>query len=221
MHATPAPAALIVIAKAPAAGRAKTRLSPPLTPSQAAELAEAALRDTLETVLHTAAARRVLVLDGPVGDWLPLGLEVIPQRPVSFAERLAGAFEDVGEAAFLIGMDTPQLTPELLDAALAALAARDSDAVLGLCEDGGYWGIGLRRSDPRVFAGVPMSTPRTGECQRLRLQELGLKTRMLPVLRDVDSHADAVAVAEQAPASSFARALRRTQSHGDSAQEAA
>ncbi len=221
MQVTPPRPALLVIAKAPTAGRAKTRLCPPLSLSQAAELAEAALCDTLEAMLRTPAPRRVLVLDGPPGDWLPPGLEVIPQRDVGFAERLAGAFEDVGEAAFLVGMDTPQLTPAMLTSALQELAAPASDAVLGLCEDGGYWGIGLRRPDGRVFAGVPMSTARTGECQRLRLAELGLRTRALPVLRDVDCHADALAVAAQAPASRFAGALRRTRCNTDTAQEAA
>jgi len=210
-----------VIAKAPVAGSAKTRLSPPLSPAQAAELAEAALCDTLEAVLRTRAARRVLVLDGPAGDWLPPGLEVIPQRPVGFAERLAGAFEDVGEPAFLIGMDTPQLTPAMLDSALEALGAPANDAVLGLCEDGGYWGIGLRRADARVFAQVPMSTARTGERQRLRLEELGLRTGALPVLRDVDCHADALAVAAQAPESRFARAVARTAQRSTPAREAA
>jgi hypothetical protein len=221
VQATIPRAALLVIAKAPVAGRAKTRLCPPLSPSQAAEVAEAALRDTLAAVLRTPAARRVLVLDGPPGSWLPAGFEVIPQRPVGFAERLAGAFEDVGEPAFLIGMDTPQLTPAMLDSALGALSAPATDAALGLCEDGGYWGIGLRRPDPRVFSGVRMSTARTGEHQRLRLEELGLRTHALPVLRDVDCHADALAVAEQAPASRFAHALRRTGRGTDTARAAA
>jgi glycosyltransferase A (GT-A) superfamily protein (DUF2064 family) len=200
-----------VIAKAPVAGRAKTRLCPPFSPAQAAELAEAALCDTLEAVLRTPATRRVLVLEGSTGDWMPPGIEVIPQRPVGFAERLAGAFEDVGEPAFLIGMDTPQLTPVMLEAALEALCAPATDAALGLCDDGGYWGIGLRRADARVFAGVPMSTERTGACQRLRLAELGLRTVRLPAMRDVDCHADAVTVARQAPASRFARVLERAE----------
>jgi len=167
------------------------------------------------------AARHVLVLDGPAGDWLAPGLEVIAQRRVGFAERLAGAFEDVGEAAFLIGMDTPQVTPAMLDSALQALQSPANDAVLGLCEDGGYWGIGLCRADRRVFAGVPMSTPRTGECQRLRLEELGLRSCALPVLRDVDCHADAMAVAAEAPDGRFARALARIERHADPTQAAA
>jgi len=215
-------AALLVIAKAPVAGRAKTRLCPPLSPAQAAELAEAALRDTLDAVLSTRTRRRVLVLDGPPGDWLPRGIEVVAQRTAGFAERLAGAFEDVREPAFLIGMDTPQVTPEMLDSALGALCSGESDAVLGLCEDGGYWGIGLTRADAGVFEGVPMSTASTGECQRLRLGELGLRTRMLPVLRDVDHYADAVAVARQSPGGRFTAALARAQRPGTGdAREAA
>jgi rSAM/selenodomain-associated transferase 1 len=214
-------ATLLVIAKAPIAGHAKTRLCPPLSPGQAADLAEAALRDTLDSVLATPAPRRVLVLDGPVGDWLPEGLEVIPQRAGEFAERLAAAFEDVGGPGFLIGMDTPQVTPALLASALDALASPANDAVIGLCEDGGYWGIGLRSPDPRVFAGVPMSTARTGTCQLLRLESLGLQTHILPVLRDVDCHADALTVAGIAPGGRFAHALALAEGRSRAAREAA
>ncbi len=210
-----------MIAKAPVAGRSKTRLSPPFTPVQAADLAEAALRDTLEAVLQTPAARRLLVLDGAAGDWLPEGIEVIPQRPLGFGRRLAGAFEDVGGPAFLIGMDTPQVNPAILAGALGDLLAPSTDAVLGPCEDGGYWGIGLMRADPRAFEGVPMSTERTAELQLRRLEALGLRTALLPTLRDVDRHADAVAVARQAPASGFARALARAEKSLDTAREAA
>src|SRR5919204_2861516 len=99
-------AALIVIAKAPLPGRSKTRLSPPLTLEAAARLAEAALRDTLACVAGVAAARRVVALDGEPGDWLPAGFEVVPQRGNGLDERLAAAFEEVGEPAVLIGMDT-------------------------------------------------------------------------------------------------------------------
>ena len=210
-----------MIAKAPVAGRAKTRLSPPFTPAQAADLAEAALCDTLEAVLQTPASRRLLVLDGAAGDWLPAGIEMIPQRPLGFGQRLAGAFEDAGGPAFLIGMDTPQVTPAILAGALGALLAPSTDAVLGPCEDGGYWGIGLMHADPRAFEGVPMSTERTAECQLRRMETLGLRTALLPVLRDVDRHADAVAVAREAPASAFALALARSERNLDRALEAA
>jgi rSAM/selenodomain-associated transferase 1 len=196
----------IVIAKAPFAGRVKTRLCPPCTPTQAAALAEAALADTLAAVTATPAPRRLLALDGAPGPWLPEGFEVVPQPAGGLGDRLADAFARAGGPAFLVGMDTPQLTPALLRHAASALA--DADAALGLAADGGYWGIGLRRPDAAAFDGVPMSTAHTGRVQRARLHALGLRVRDLPLLRDVDTYADACAVAPlTAHGSAFAAAL--------------
>jgi uncharacterized protein len=186
-------AALIVIAKAPVAGRVKTRLCPPCTPAQAAAVAEAALADTLIAVAATPARRRLLALDGLPGPWLPGGFEVVPQPSGGLGDRLADAFARAGGPAFLVGMDTPQVTPAVLRDAVGRLA--DVDAVLGPAADGGYWGIGLRRPDAAVFAGVPMSTAHTGLAQRERLRALGLRVGDLPALRDVDTYADACAVA--------------------------
>jgi rSAM/selenodomain-associated transferase 1 len=202
-------AALIVLAKAPRAGRSKTRLSPPCTPREAADLARAALADTLDAALSTPATRHVLVLEGPSGRWLPAGYEVVAQRGDGLDERLAHAFADVGEAALLVGMDTPQVTPDELAAALTRLMAPGTDAVLGPAPDGGYWAIGLREPDARAFLGVPMSTAHTGRAQLARLRALGLHVALLPARRDVDRIADARAVAELAPTGRFARALAR------------
>jgi uncharacterized protein len=196
---------LLVIAKAPVPGRVKTRMTPPFTPAEAAALATAALADTLAAATACGATRRVLVLDGAPGSWIPAGFEVIRQRGDGLAERLAAAFADAGAPAFLVGMDTPQVTPALLDAGLGALD--HADAVLGAAFDGGYWGIGLRRADPEVFRDVPMSARTTAAVQRARLAELNLRTAILPPLRDVDTVADARAVAAQAPGSRFAAVL--------------
>jgi uncharacterized protein len=197
-----------VLAKAPVPGRVKTRLCPPCDPEQAARLAEAALVDTLVAVAGTPCRRRVLVLDGAPGPWLPAGFDVLPQRGDGLDARLAHAFADVGDGGFLVGMDTPQLTPAALAASLGALYETPGDAVLGPCFDGGWWGIGLRAPDPAVFLGVPMSTPFTHDAQRSRLRALGLRTIALPVLRDVDDMDDAVAVARAAPHTRFADTLR-------------
>jgi uncharacterized protein len=202
---------VIVLAKAPAPGRVKTRLCPPCDPDQAARLAEAALVDTLRAVAATRCRRRVLVLDGAPGAWLPTGFEIVPQRGDGLDERLANAFTDVGDVGaggLLIGMDTPQLTPARLTASLRALADRRADAVLGPAVDGGWWGIGLRAPDPAVFLGVPMSNPYTGAAQRARMRRLGLRTRALPALRDVDDFDDAMLVALAAPRGRFAATLR-------------
>lgn len=198
-------AALVVMAKEPLPGRVKTRLCPPLDPEQAAQLAEAALADTLDAVAWTPARRRVLVLDGAPGAWLPPGFEVIEQRGDGLAERLANATSDVGEALVFVGMDTPQLTRALLCDALERLAT--ADAILGRTTDGGYWTIGLRDPDPSAFDDVPMSSEGTGRAQRERLAHLGLRTAELEQLRDVDSYDDAVAVAAHAPWTRFAATL--------------
>jgi rSAM/selenodomain-associated transferase 1 len=199
--------AVIVIAKEPLPGRAKTRLTPPCTPAEAATLAEAALLDTLEVVGHTPAARRVLAFDGDPGRFQRAGLEVIPQRGAGLAERLAAAFEDVGGPALLVGMDTPQLTPSLLSDGMRALADPAVDAVLGPADDGGYWSVGLKRDARPAFAGIPMSCPDTCAAQRSRLRKLGFRIQDQPRLRDVDTIDDARAVASEAGRTRFAAAL--------------
>jgi hypothetical protein len=198
---------IVVIAKSPVPGRVKTRLCPPLTPLQAALVAEAALRDTLDAALAVRGARTVLALDGPRGRWLPRRVRVIRQRGAGLDERIAAAFCDAGTPALLIGMDTPQVPSAMLAVALDTLLGPATDAVLGAATDGGWWAAGLRRADPRAFAGVPMSTPRTYVAQRRRLGELGLRIAELPAFRDVDTMDDAIAVAREAPRTRFAMAL--------------
>ncbi|OIK07570.1 TIGR04282 family arsenosugar biosynthesis glycosyltransferase [Streptomyces monashensis] len=195
---------LLVIAKEPLPGRVKTRLTPPFTPQEAARLAEAALADTLHAVAAAPATRRILVLDGTPGDWLPSGFEVLPQCAGGLDERLADAFAHCAGPALLIGMDTPQVTPELLTVDFTGC-----DAWFGPAQDGGFWALGLAAPDPALLRGVPMSTPKTGAVQRERLLAAGLRVRDLPRLRDVDTAADARAVAALAPHGRFAARLAR------------
>jgi glycosyltransferase A (GT-A) superfamily protein (DUF2064 family) len=201
------PTAAIVLAKAPVAGRVKTRLCPPCTPEEAAALAEAALADTLDAVAACGARRRIVALDGAPGPWLPPGFEVIPQVDGPFDRRLAAAWALAAGAGVQIGMDTPQVTPTLLDDALAALDA--TSAALGLAADGGWWAIGLRRPDRRVFAGVPMSTGSTGAAQHARLHQLGHTVTALPTLVDMDTAADLPAVTASGSAIRTAQQARR------------
>ncbi|WP_405880870.1 DUF2064 domain-containing protein [Streptomyces sp. NBC_01136] len=195
---------LLVIAKEPRPGRVKTRLTPPFTPREAAGLAEAALVDTLRTVAAAPARRRVLVLDGAAGPWLPPGFDVVPQCAGGLDERLAAAFAACDGPALLIGMDTPQVTPALLTVDFA-----DCEAYFGPAEDGGFWALGLAVPDPDLLRGVPMSTPTTGAMQRDRLVAAGLRVRDLPRLRDIDTARDAEVVAATAPGSDFAAELFR------------
>ncbi|MFD8506980.1 DUF2064 domain-containing protein [Streptomyces sp. NPDC059687] len=206
-HPATGPATLLVIAKEPVPGRVKTRLTPPYTPMEAAAIAEAALADTLHTVLKTPARRRVLVLDGAPGPWLPPGFDVLPQGSGGLDERIASAFAHCDRGpALLVGMDTPQLTADLL----MGVGRDEYDAWFGPAADGGFWALGFGEPSraEALVPGVPMSTDHTGAVQRRRLAEAGLNVRDLPVLLDVDTAADAVAVAACCPVGSrFATTL--------------
>jgi rSAM/selenodomain-associated transferase 1 len=207
-------AQVLVIAKAPVPGQVKTRLTPPFSPAEAAWLAEAALADTLDAVRSTRVVRRVLALAGEPGGWLGDGFEVIAQRGEDLDERITAAMWDTYSRlplpTVLIGMDTPQVTPGLLEEAAAPLARAEADAAFGAAEDGGFWMLGLRRPDPGLMLGVPMSEPVTGRVQLERLVQAGLRVHLAPKLADVDTFTDAARVARLAPASLFAAALAAT-----------
>lgn len=199
---------LIVVAKEPIPGRVKTRLCPPCSPSDAAAVAAAALADTLDAALGSGADRVVLALAGRPGPWCPAPVRLVDQGDGGLDRRLATAWAATGGGpALLIGMDTPQVTAADLDAALAVMADRRVDAVLGPATDGGWWALGLRRPHPLAFAGVPMSRPDTGARQHARLRALGLRTGWLPRQTDVDTWADALIVATAAPDGRFAAAV--------------
>jgi glycosyltransferase A (GT-A) superfamily protein (DUF2064 family) len=202
-------AQLLVMAKAPVPGRVKTRLCPPCTPEQAAAIAGAALADTLAAADRVKAVRRTLVLSG--GYAAPAGWRSVPQRGGTLAERLVNAFADTalaGVASVVIAMDTPQVDADRLAAVTAPLPR--VDAVLALAVDGGWWALALR--DPAhaaVLGTVPMSRPDTGARTAAALADRGLDVARGPVLRDVDTVADALAVAREVPDGRFAAAVRR------------
>ncbi len=201
--------AVLVVAKAPVAGLAKTRLTPPLSPEQAADVAAAALLDTLAAVAQCPVARRMVALTGSFESAARKyaifsalsGFEIIAQRGGTFAERLVNAHNDAASAGFpvlQIGMDTPQVDARLLERCAASLCGEDADAVLGPARDGGWWALGVK--DPAsaaVLAGVPMSTSTTGADTRRALQERGDRVVLLPELTDVDCPRDAIDVAAE------------------------
>ncbi len=220
------PPTLLVIAKSPVPGRVKTRLTPPCTPEQAATLAAAALEDTLAALSRVPAGRRLLVLDGEPGRWLPPGWEVVPQCAGGLDDRLAAAFVHAARVAprapaLLVGMDTPQVDAAALAEPLSAARRPGVDAWYGPAADGGFWALGLanptERLARRLLLGVPMSTPGTGRALLDRLAAAGLTVHHLDLATDVDTILDARRVAAQAPRTTFAAHLRSI----DTAPEAA
>ena len=202
---------LLVLAKEPVAGRVKTRLVPPCTPEEAAEVAAASLADTLAAAVASGADRVVLGLEGRPGAWCPPGIAVVDQGTGALADRLETLWAQARGPALQVGMDTPQITADLLRTAMDRLATPDADgevdALIGLAEDGGWWALGLRDALPGCFGGIATSRADTGARQRARLGDLGRRVGLLPTLRDVDRWADALAVAALAPTTRFARAV--------------
>lgn len=214
---------VLVVAKAPVPGHAKTRLTPPASPVQAAEIAAASLLDTVDNVGAMSNVTEVVAWTGDITSAVRnaeivaalSGLAVVPQRGTGLGERLSAAHVDAGRVAgsapvLQIGMDTPQVTPDLLWGSAEPLhGLTGADAVLGIATDGGWWALGVR--DPRyaaVLCDVPMSRSDTGFQTLRALRRSGLRVELLPELSDVDTMADAWQVADHVPESRFAAAVQ-------------
>jgi glycosyltransferase A (GT-A) superfamily protein (DUF2064 family) len=215
---TDLPVTLLVVAKAPEPGRAKTRLAATVGDRAAADIAAAAMLDTLDAVAAAPAASRVVALTGDLdaaaaAAQIRQRLEsftVIEQRGDDFADRLANAHTDAatGFPVLQIGMDTPQVTADLLAGCARSLLG--APAVLGPAVDGGWWVLGVQ--DPAMaecLRAVPMSQPDTGELTWKALHDNGIDVIAVDWLADFDVADDVAAVREACgPASRFARATR-------------
>jgi rSAM/selenodomain-associated transferase 1 len=218
---TAVPVTLLVVAKAPEPGRAKTRLAASVGDQAAAEIAAAALLDTLDAVAATPVAGRVVALTGDLdaaagSAEIRRRLEsfrVVPQRGDDFGERLANAHVDAGTGSgghpvLQIGMDTPQVTDELLASCAARLL--QTQAVLGLARDGGWWVLGLQTpTAAECLRRVPMSQPDTGELTLKALHDNGVDVALVELLSDFDLIDDVATVRDACDsASRFARVTR-------------
>lgn len=187
--------------KAPLVGTSKTRLSPPLTANEAAELSACFLRDTSENIAGVCSdgSSKGVAVYTPAGTeaffkgLLPDSFGLLAQRGDAFGDRLFHAVEDLLSAGFdslcLINSDSPTLPPALLRAAVAALATQDDPIVLGAASDGGYYLIGLRKAHRQLFEDVDWSTAKVLSQTIARARELKLPLTVLPEWFDVDDAA--------------------------------
>jgi len=206
--------AVLVVAKAPVPGLAKTRLAASIGVQAAADVAAAALLDTLDAVAGAPVAARVVAMTGDL-DAAASSAEirsrladftVIGQRGEDFADRLANAHADAAVAVdglpiLQIGMDTPQVTANLI--AQCATTLCGVGAVLGMARDGGWWVLGVR--DPttaQCLREVPMSQPDTGAVTLRELQRTGVDVKLVDELADVDSIDDVEVVRRACPSGS-------------------
>ena len=212
------PVTVLVVAKAPEPGRAKTRLAATVGNRVAADIAAAALLDTLDAVAAAPVAARVVALTGDLdaaagAAEIRRRLEsftVIAQRGDDFADRLVNAHADAasGRPVLQIGMDTPQVSAELL--AECARRLLETRAVLGLADDGGWWVLGVDTpTAAECLRGVPMSHPDTGELTLKALRDNGIDVTPVQSLADVDVVDDIAAVRAACESESrFARVTR-------------
>jgi uncharacterized protein len=213
------PVAVLVVAKAPVPGQAKTRLAAAIGDAAAAGIAAASLLDTLDAVADAPVAARVVALTGSLDDaaagdeirYRLTDFTVVPQRGADFATRLANAHADAAAATgglpvLQIGMDTPQVTAELLAECARELLA--ADAVLGLARDGGWWVLGVTEAAMAdCLRQIPMSRSDTGAVTLAALDDTATSVSLVPTLADVDTVDDVDAIRKQcAPESRFARA---------------
>lgn len=191
----PALCALAIMAKAPRAGKVKTRLSPPLTLAQTAALNVCFLKDTAEN-LDVLSGTEGLVCYTPQGDeeafrdLLPSRFKLIPQRGDNFGDRLYAAAVDILGCGYsgvcLIDSDSPTVPHEAYAAAVSALSGPGDRVVLGPSHDGGYYLIGMKQPHREIFEDISWSTPAVAAETRERCRAAGLDLVELPLWYDVD-----------------------------------
>lgn len=192
---------IIIFAKAPVAGLAKTRLIPALGADGAARLARHMLLRTLNASLNANIGPVELCMS-PAPDaieWrhvpLPAGIELSDQGDGDLGSRMARATrrclvdnKHLNEQILLIGTDCTQLSPALLQRAAERLA--DHDALLHPTVDGGYALLGLRRFNISLFDHMPWSTARVATLTRERIAQLGWRCSIGERLQDIDEPND-------------------------------
>lgn len=196
--------AVLIMAKAPVPGRAKTRLVPPLTPGQAADLQAALLLDTLDSCRTEVKETGVLYADPRDGDALAAlagpGTHLQLQDGAGLADALRlgmARYSSSGPVA-LVSSDIPGIPPGSLGRAFSALE-RSADVVLGPALDGGYWLIAMRAFAEAPFTGIPWSTPAVLAVTIERCRAAGLRVALLERWRDVDTLADLAALTRSIP----------------------
>jgi rSAM/selenodomain-associated transferase 1 len=201
----PGACALAMMIKAPRPGASKTRLTPPLTPREAAAISTCFLRDTTENIAQTTRACGPQMPAAGIAVYTPVGMEdafagllpegfcMVAQRGEPFGERLFHAVEDLLALGYgsvcLIDSDSPTLPAESLRLAVGALASPGDRVVLGPSEDGGYYLIGLKHAHRRLFEDIDWSTDKVTPQTLERARELGLEVVELPTWYDVDDAA--------------------------------
>ncbi len=206
------------MAKAPVAGTVKTRLVPPLTSTQAAEVCRALLSDQFDHLRNFAGAERYLFYtpadaEKSLSELAGTDYIYLAQSGDDLGARMHQAFVDLSRLGHrnivLIGSDLPALPLTILEQAFRPLAHAEPRVVLGPSADGGYYLVGMHRPTPEIFVNMTWSHDRVFADTTARLDALNLSYDVLPAWFDVDV-ADDFQRLWQLPTSELRTALRRT-----------
>jgi rSAM/selenodomain-associated transferase 1 len=191
--------ALLIFARRPHPGRVKTRLSPFLTPEEAAALYDCMVRDVVARTAALEGDVRFLYYedDGEAEVYfrgVDEALHLLPQDGAGLGERLANAFAEIFRRGFrtaaVIGADSPDLPLSYINEAFERLESGSADIVFGPTEDGGYYLAALKAPHPELFRDVPWSTDEVLAVSLHRADGAGLRPALLPCWYDVDEPAD-------------------------------
>ena len=191
--------ALVVMTKAPQPGRSKTRLVPPLSYGEAADLARALLVDQLDNLARFEGARLFIAFTpeeaaGFFEGFITQGFACFPQRGQSLGERMSHAFGHLFASAFqniiLIGSDLPALPLALFDQAYGMLEKSAADVVFGPSADGGYYLVGMNRMTAIIFDGIGWSRDDVLAQTIQKLAGVGLRHELLREWYDIDTAHD-------------------------------
>ncbi len=190
---------LVVVAKAPVAGQVKTRLHPELSPAEATALYRCFIEDRIAEIgrlqnIDLAIAYAPADAKNYFTSFISNGFQLFAQCGEGLGQRLNNIFVDrlaAGyDAVVIIDSDTPDLPCEIVQLSFQLLTADRADAVFGPCYDGGYYLVGLRRPQPRLFEQIPWSTDQVLPQTLAIAAAAGLQVKLLPSWNDLDTFPD-------------------------------
>jgi rSAM/selenodomain-associated transferase 1 len=192
-------AILVLVAKEPVPGKVKTRLSSHLSESQAAHLYSLSIQDMIQEMTQLSENSLAIAYTpeeaAPIfKKMIPQSIHLFPQQGADLGERLANIFRRMFDEGYgqvhILNSDSPDLPHSLVKQSMNLLNKPQTEAVLGPCDDGGYYLVGLRRLIPELFTQIPWSTDKVLQKTLERVQQLGLQCKLLGPWYDIDTYDD-------------------------------
>ena len=188
---------LVIMAKEPVAGKVKTRLSPDLTPQEAADLYRCFLQDSIAEMGALDGIDRAIAYAPATARAIFAALAdhrftLFPQQDMELGQRMLSIFQEQFAQGYdsvcIMNSDSPDLPREIVRASFRLLAVGKADVVLGPCNDGGYYLLGMKQPHPELLTGIPWSTGDVLAVTQQKAKRIGLQVALLPPWDDIDTY---------------------------------